>query len=430
MNDRLIPIDITFPRWILVKQHIETPRLEDVPGAIRAEMTRLGVAQKVRPGMRIAITAGSRGITGIPMILATIVGELKRLGAEPFLVPCMGSHGGATAEGQLDVLRSLGITEEAVGCPIYSSMEVVQIGVTPEGIPVLIDKIAAGADGIVVVNRIKAHTEYTGPVESGWMKMLTIGLGKHQGALMAHRNALQLSYRVAIVSVAREIIRRAPILFGLGVVENAYDQTAYVVAAWPQDFEETEKRWLQRAKELMPRLPFHRLDILIVDEIGKEISGAGMDPNVIGRRMVFGEPEPTSPIITRIVVRDLSEKTYGSGIGIGLADFTTQRLVDKLDHRPTYINCLTAMAPEKARLPMIGRNDREAIEWAFLTIGNVDPPNARVVRIRNTLHPEYFYASEALWPEIRANPKLQVIGEWEPITFDAAGMLQPDRVPL
>jgi len=426
----LIPVDIAFPRWILVEQHIETPRLADVPGTIRAEMARLGVAQKVRPGMRIAITAGSRGISGIPMILATIVGELKRLGAEPFLVPCMGSHGGATAEGQLEVLHSLGITEETVGCPIYSSMETVQIGVTPEGIPVLIDKIAAGADGIVVVNRIKAHTEYTGPVESGWMKMLTIGLGKHQGALMAHRNAVQLSYRVAIVSVAREIIRRAPILFGLGVVENAYDQTAYVVAAWPQDFEETEKRWLQRAKELMPRLPFHQLDILIVDEIGKELSGAGMDPNVIGRRMVFGEPEPTSPVITRIVVRDLSEKTYGSGIGIGLADFTTQRLVNKLDHRPTYINCLTAMTPEKARIPMIGQTDREAIEWAFLTIGNVEPFNARVVRIRNTLHLEHFYASEALWPEIQANPKLKVIGEWEPMTFDAAGMLQPDRVPL
>ena len=424
----LIPVSITFPRMALVEQHIATPRVDDVPGAIRAEMQRLGVAEKVRPGMRVAITAGSRGITGIVSILATVVSELKRLCAAPFLVPAIGSHGSATAEGQLAVLNSLGITESAMGCPIRSSMETAQIGQTTEGIPVLIDKIAAGADGIVIVNRIKAHTEYTGPVESGWMKMLTIGLGKHQGALTAHRNAVQLTYRVAIVSVAREIIRRAPLLFGLGVIENAYDQTAEVIAAWPQDFEETEKSALQRAKALMPRLPFPRLDILIVDEIGKEISGAGLDPNVIGRRMVFGEAEPTGPTITRIVVRDLTDKTYGSGIGLGLADFVTQRLVDKLDHRPTYINCLTAMAPEKGRIPMTAQTDREAIEWAFVTAGAVEPPQARVVRIKNTLHPERFYASEGLLAEIQTNSNLKVVGEWQPLSFDGAGALLPGRM--
>ncbi len=424
----LIPIDMTFPKMALVEQHIPTPRVEDVPGAISAEIKRLGVEARVRPGMRIAITAGSRGITGIPMILATVASELVRMGAEPFLVPCMGSHGGATADGQVSVLNSLGITEQAVGCPIHSSMETVQIGRTPEGIPVLIDKIAASADGVVVVNRIKAHTEYTGPVESGWMKMLTIGLGKHQGALMAHRNAVHLTYPVAIVSVAREIIRRGNLLFGVGIVENAYDQTAEIIAAWPQDFEATEKVVLGRAKELMPRLPFPRMDVLIVDEMGKEISGAGLDPNVIGRRMVFGEAEPKAPVITRIVVRDLTDKTYGSGIGIGLADFVTQRLVDKLDHRPTYINCLTAMTPEKARLPMTGQTDREAIEWAFLTAGSVEPASARVVRIKNTLHPERFYASEGLLPEIQANPKLRVRGDWSPMSFDQAGNLQPPRM--
>jgi len=257
---------------------------------------------------------------------------------------------------------------------------------------------------------------------------LTIGLGKHQGALMAHRHAIQLTYPVAIVAVAREIIRKAPLLFGLGVIENAYDQTAEVIAALPQDFEETEKAVLQRAKALMPRLPFPKLDILIVDEIGKELSGAGMDPNVIGRRMVFGEAEPTSPVITRIVLRDLTEKTYGSGIGLGLADFVTQRLVDKLDHRPTYINCLTAMAPEKGRIPMTAQTDREAVEWAFITAGAVEPPRARVVRIKNTLHPERLYASEALLPEIQANSNLKIVGAWQPMSFDAAGMLQPERM--
>jgi hypothetical protein len=304
----------------------------------------------------------------------------------------------------------------------------VQIGMTGQGIPVLIDSLAAAANGIVVVNRIKAHTEYTGPVESGWMKMMTIGLGKHQGALMAHRNAVQITYPEAIVAVAREIIRRAPLLFGLGVVENAYDQTAEVAAAWPSDLEETEKVLLERAKALMPRLPFQKLDILVVDEIGKEISGSGMDPNVIGRRMVFGEPEPPGPSIIRVVVRDLSGNTYGSGIGMGLADFTTQRLVDKLDYRPTYINCLTAMTPEKARIPMTGRTDREAVEWAFLTIGAIAPQEARVMRIRNTLHPERFYASRALLPEIEGNPELTLVGTWSPLAFDAADMLVPDRV--
>lgn len=426
----LIPVDITFPKMVLVEQHVATPRVDDVPGAIRAEMQRLGVAARVRPGMRVAITAGSRGITGFAMILATVVSELKRMGASPFLIPTMGSHGGATAEGQVAVLNSFGITEQTMGCPIYSAMDTVQIGQTPEGIPVLIDKIAAGADGIVVVNRIKAHTEYTGPVESGWMKMLTIGLGKHQGALMAHRNAIQWTYPVAIMSVAREIIRKAPLLFGLGVIENAYDQTAEVIAAWPQDFEEIERAALQRAKALMPRLPFSKLDILIVDEIGKEISGAGMDPNVIGRRMVFGEAEPTSPVITRIVVRDLTDQTYGSGIGIGLADFVTQRLVDKLDRRPTYINCLTAMTPEKARIPMTGQTDREAVEWAFLTAGAIEPARARVVRIKNTLHPELLYASEALLPEIQGNRNLRIVGEWQPMSFDDAGMLQPAHMQL
>ncbi|MCX6029892.1 MAG: DUF362 domain-containing protein [Chloroflexi bacterium] len=424
----LIPVDITYPRIALVEQEIPTPRVADVPAAIRAEMARLGVAAKVWPGMRVAVTAGSRGINGIPVILRTVVGELKRLGAEPFLVPTMGSHGGATAEGQLAVLHSLGITEAAIGCSIYSSMDTAQIGETPEGIPVLIDRLASQADGIVVVNRIKAHTEYTGPVESGWLKMLTIGLGKHQGALMAHRNAVQLTYRVALVSVAREIIRRAKLLFGLGVIENAYDETAEVVAAWPEDFEATERVLLVRAKELMPRIPFGKLDILIVDEMGKEISGSGMDPNVIGRRMVFGEPELTSPVITRIVVRDLSAKTYGSGIGIGLADFTTKRLVDKLDHRPTYINCLTAMTPEKARIPMTGKTDREAIEWAFLTAGNVPPPAARLVRIANTLHLDRFYASEALRSEIAADSRLRVVGGWQPMAFDENGNLLPDEI--
>ncbi len=421
----MIPLDITFPRVALVEQHIEMPRVTDVPGAIRAEIARLGVAERIHAGMNVAVTAGSRGITGIPYILAAVVAELKRLGAVPFLVPCMGSHGGATAEGQLEVLYSLGVTEATVGCPIRASMETVQIGVTPEGIPVYQDKLAFYSDGIVVVNRIKAHTDFTGPVESGLMKMLTIGLGKHAGALSAHRNAIRHTYRVVIVSMAHEVVHRAPILFGLGLVENADDEIAIVQAIWPQDFEETEHRLLQQAKELMPRLPFDQLDVLLIDEMGKEISGTGMDSNVLGRRIVFGEGEPDRPRITRIGVCDLTEKSHGNAIGIGLADYATQRLVDKIDRRQMYINGLTSGSPERARLPMVASHDREATEWALMTCGAVDTARARLVRIKNTLHLARFYASEAILRDIEADPRLQVVGEWQPLSFDASGILQP-----
>ncbi|MCX7670927.1 MAG: DUF2088 domain-containing protein, partial [Anaerolineae bacterium] len=257
------------------------------------------------------------------------------------------------------------------------------------------------------------------------MKMLTIGLGKHQGALSAHRHAIRYTYRAVIVSMAREIIRRTPLLFGLGLVENARDETAIVRAMWPDEFEEGERELLRRAKAMMARLPFRQLDALLVDYMGKEISGSGMDTNVLGRRIVFGEEEPESPRITRIAVCDLTEASHGNAIGVGLADFTTQRLVDKIDRSQTYINGLTSGSPERARLPMIAANDREAAEWTLLTCGAVDTTRARLVRIRDTLHLDRFYASEALLPEIAADPRLKVVGEWAPLAFDAAGRLAP-----
>jgi hypothetical protein len=424
----LIPMEITFPRIALVEQHIPGPRIDDVSAAIQTEMARLGVRARVRPGMRIALTAGSRGITGIPLILRSVVAQLKEWGAEPFLVPAMGSHGGATAEGQAEVLASLGISEASVGCPIKASMDTAHIATTAEGIPVRIDRLAYEADGIVVVNRVKAHTDYFGPPESGLLKMLTIGLGKHQGAIATHRYAVQLGHARAIGSVARAMIGNARLLFGLGIVENAYDQTAAVAACWPADFKETDRRLLEQAKGLMAHLPFDRLDVLIVDELGKEISGSGMDPNVIGRRQIFGEPNVSAPTITRIVVRDLSPKTYGSAVGVGMADYVTQRLVDKLDLRPTYINCLTAQAPENGRIPMTAAHDREAVEWAVLTAGAVESAQLRLVRIQNTLHLERFYASEALRSEIEANPRLKICSEWAPPAFGEDGAMMPDRV--
>jgi hypothetical protein len=415
--------EIRFPRMYRAERRMDVPKLKDVRQAIIAELGRFDLERRIWSGMRVAVTAGSRGIANNVLILSTVVSELKRVGARPFLVPCMGSHGGATPDGQLDVLKSLGVTEKSVGCPIISQMDVVKFGRTPEGFAVYIDKVAAGADGIVVINRVKPHTEYKGDIESGLMKMMAIGLGKHKGAVTTHSYALRYGYRVAVPSMAREVLRLAPILFGLAIVENSYDETTRIVAVEPALFEQTERELLKKAKEFLPRLPIDELDILIVDEMGKEISGVGMDTNVIGRLMVFGEPEPEYPRITRIVALDLTDATHGNAIGVGLADFVTRRLADKIDWRVTYINCFTAMTPEKARLPAVGETDRQAIEWAFLTAGILNPQQARVIKIKNTLYLDEIYVSESLVPELQDKPGWEISKDPLEMRFDSSGRL-------
>lgn len=414
---------MNFPKMYYAQRKRESPKIEDVRQAIVLEIQKLKLSSKLKPGMRVAVTAGSRGITDNVLILATVVSELKRYGTEPFIIPAMGSHGGATAEGQLGILNALGITEETMACPIISQMEVVKLGDTPEGIPVYIDKIAAAADGIVVVNRIKPHTEYKGDIESGLLKMMAIGLGKHKGGYTAHSYAVQLGYQIAIPSVGRSILKTAPILFGLGVVENAYDETAIVAAVEPDLFEETDRSLLKKAKEFLPRLPFDKMDILIVDEMGKEISGTGIDTNIIGRVMFVGGPEPDLPRIIRIVVLDLTDKTCGSALGMGLADFVTRRLVNKIDYAVTYVNCFTAMTPEKGRVPATGETDKEAIEWAFQTIGAIEPQDARVVKIKNTLHLDKIYVSQSLLAELESQADWEIEKEASEMCFSNEGTL-------
>ena len=414
---------MSFPQMFLAERKLESPRIEDVRQAIITEMQKLNLRSKVRSGMRIAITAGSRGITNNVLILETVASELKKYGASPFFIPTMGSHGGATADGQRHILQALGITEQSVGCPIISQMDVVDLGRTKEGIPVYVDKVAVSADGIVVINRVKPHTEYKGEIESGLMKMMTIGLGKHKGGYTAHSYAVQLGYQVALPSVARMILQKAPIFFGLAVVENAYDETAIVSAVEPGLFEETDKNLLKKARDFLPRLPFNNMDILIVNEMGKEISGTGIDTNIIGRVMFVGGPEPDWPKIIRIVVLDLTDKTCGSAIGVGLADFVTRRLVNKIDYPVTYVNCFTAMTPEKGRIPVTGETDREAIEWAFQTIGAVEPREARVVKIKNTLHLDRLYISRALVSELKGKPEWIVSEQPGELAFNEAGDL-------
>lgn len=410
------------PRIFKIHQKIATPRLADVPKEMNALLDRFGLPGKIKPGERIALTAGSRGIRDKAKILKVIATRLKALGAKPFLVPCMGSHGGATAEGQVEMLKHLGITEEFIGAPIVSSMEVKEIGRTKFGTPVLIDaNICAQADKIIVVNRIKPHTDFDFEIESGLNKMMVIGMGKHKGALMAHRLTIKHGFSTMLPEVQPIILKALPFFFGVGIIENQYDQTASLHLLEPQNFWEGEKPLLKKAKEIMPRLPFKQMDILVVDEIGKNISGAGMDPNVTGRLYFIGSPPLKEPKITRIFVRDLTPETEGNAIGIGFAEYTTTRLVKKIDPVPTAINSITGMGPECGRIPIAFDQDREALQAAFDNSGVLDAKDLRLVWIKNTLEMEYLWASEPMLNEAKANPILEVISGLQDIPFDAAG---------
>ncbi len=414
-----------YPNMYRIRQTIDAPVVDNIEEAVSRELESIQIPSLIKQGARIAITAGSRGITNIVTVLRQLVRILNEHSAQPFLIPAMGSHGGGTAEGQLEILESLNITEESVGAPIFSSMEVVEIGKSSYGFPVLVDKKAAEADGIVVVNRIKPHTEFEGPIESGLIKMMAIGMGNHKGCIQVHKQTVKYGYRKVIPEIGRIILEKLPILFGLAMMENVYDQTALIRALLPSQFLAEEKRLLAEAKRLMARLPFDKIDVLIVDEMGKNISGTGIDTNIIGRIMFIGEQEPESPKITRIVVLDLTEETHGSAVGIGLADYTTNRLVDKTDHFATAINCIAANTPEKGRVPIALKTDREAVEAALESIGPVDPEEARVVHIKNTLEIAEFDVSEVLLGEIEGRENLTTASESGTLSFDSEGKIQP-----
>jgi len=416
---------VPYPKMLRVRQEFERPKVEDVAGTIRADLQKLGLNQRIRPGQSVALTAGSRGIANIPLILQSVACFLKNLGAKPFLVPTMGSHGGGTAEGQRKVLESYGITESFVGAPIRASMEVVSVGSTLEGFPVVVDRHAAEADHIGVVGRVKPHTGFHGPIESGLLKMMMIGLGKHAGALTYHQILLEYPFDQVVRSVGRTICANTRIAFGLGIVENAYDETGRIEAIRPEDFELREEALLVLAKKWLARLPYRDADLLVVDEIGKDISGSGMDTNVVGRKRAFRlSPGPSDqPSMRLIFVRGLSAKTHGNASGIGLADFTTNRLVRDMDYKATVINCLTAGYPEGATLPVHFETDREVVDAALAIIGTRPPEAGRVQRIRNTLCLEEVDISEPCLNEKNGGTKFKVLGTAKPLAFDAYGNL-------
>jgi hypothetical protein len=407
-------------------QHFNAPTLQDIPGTIRQELAKLPLSDRIKPGDSVALTVGSRGIANMALIIKILVEELKTHGANPFIVPAMGSHGGGTAEGQRAIVEAYGVTEDFIGAPIHASMEVVQVGSIEDGIPVFFDKCAHEADHVVIVARIKPHTDFSGEIESGLHKMMLIGLGKHRGASLYHQAFAHYSFGQIVRSVGQTVIKNCNILLGLAIVENQFDETALIKSVAPEEFLEREKELLILAKKLIPRLPFQQVDLLIVDQIGKDVSGTGMDTNVIGRKdYLYPCSEEVFPKVTRIYVRDLTRKTHGNATGIGIADYTHTRLVNKTDFDSTYINCLTGDNPKAAAIPIHYNTDSKVLDVALKTVGYVQPENAKVIRIHNTLDLKEIMVSEAYQAEMKGRDDLEIIESVKEMGFGEDGNLLP-----
>ena len=411
---------IPLPRMAKIRQAFAASEVAEVAGALRDQLAKPGVIDTVKPGMQIAIGVGSRGVAEISKLARVTVEEIKKRRGVPFIVPAMGSHGGATAEGQRQVLANLGVTEETVGCEIRSSMEVVELGRLDNGLPVYMDKFAHAADGIVVINRVKPHTCFRSSNESGMVKMITIGLGKQKGAESCH--AYSFKYMAEhILAMSAISLARTPILFGVGTVENAYERIARVVAVPANELVEVEKGMLIEAKANMPKFMFDQFDALIVEQIGKEISGDGMDPNITGR---YPTPYASGgPDITKIAVLDLSETTHGNATGMGAADFITRKLADKINFEMVYANGLTSTVVGPGRMPVVLDDDRDAILAAVKTCNARDLARARVVRIKDTLHMGDIFVSESMLAEARSNPAIEVLSPPADLVFDRVGNL-------
>ena len=416
---------MSYPEIAHISQHVDTKKVADIDQVIATEMRRLKLRDRIKSDARVALSAGSRGINDNVSIIRAVIRELKEIGAQPVIIPSMGSHGGATAEGQAGMLEGLGLSKKTLGVPIVSSMDVVELGTTEEGIPVVFSKDALACDNVIVINRIKPHTEFSGKIESGLTKMLVIGMGKHKGAILAHKWAVRFGYERTLISSANLIINRVPIAMGIGIVENGFGQAARIEAVSPENFVEEEIRLLDYARQTCPHLPFDRLDVLIVDEGGKEISGTCMDTKVIGRIMNIYEQPLTHPYITRIILRDITDTSHGNGLGIGLADFVTKRLADKLNRSITDLNCVTAVAPEKARLPIVAETDQSAVDQAIATAGPVTPNDIRLCWIENTMKLDTMYVSKALLGEVSIKDELKMLSDLTPMKFSGAGKLLP-----
>jgi len=412
------------PQFFRLRQHFDATHVDNVPAEVERQLARLALGTRIRPGQTVAVTVGSRGIANMAVILRAAVAHLRRLGAEPFLVPAMGSHGGATVGGQRRLIESYGVTEEFVGCPIRSGLETVVVCCTPEGIPVHFDRHAFEADHVLVFNRVKPHTMFAGPIESGLMKMMLIGLGNHEGARIYHRAIQQYSFEQIIASAAGEVLRRCRVVAGLAVVENGYEQTARIEAIRPEDFFDGEKALLRLARRLMARLPFDDVDVLVIDQIGKDISGTGMDANVIGRKYNdHAAVEGETPRVRRICVRGLSPASGGNALGIGMAEFCRSRVLRQADWPATRANVLTSGHVAAAMPPLDYETDREMLEAALSVIGLTEPVDARVLWIRDTLHLEEMECSAAYLEEAKRREGVEILTGVRGVEIDQEGIL-------
>jgi hypothetical protein len=400
---------IALPRMFRVRQVFDAPRVADPAAAVADELARPGIRALVRPGARVAVAVGSRGIRGIDRIVRAAVDGLKAAGAAPFIVPAMGSHGGATAEGQRDLIGRYGVTEQAMGVPVMSSMATTVIAETAGGVPIHFSSEALAADLVVPIARVKPHTDFRGRVESGLCKMLAIGLAKHAGCSRLHREGFP-RFAELLPEVASRVLERANVGFGIAIVENACDETAHVEAVPAADFLRRDAELLVMAKRLMARIMLPSIDVLVVQEIGKDVSGAGMDPNIMGRTVKGPLAGYDGPEIKRIVVLGLTEATHGNAIGIGAADFTVESVVGRIDREATYANSIAAGYPESGRIPIALADESEVLRAAIGCTPGVDIARPRIVRIRNTLDLGVIEVSEALLDDVRREPRLVLEG--------------------
>lgn len=415
-------LDIPLPRMVPVKASFDSARLEDIEGTVSAQMNREDIRAKIKPGQKIAVGCGSRGIANIDRIAKVVISEIKAIGAEPFIFPAMGSHGAATAEGQKAVLAGYGISEEAMGCPVKATMETEELSSLPDGVPIFIDKHASGADGIILINRIKPHTNFRADIESGIVKMMSIGMGKIKAATIYHTFGMD-AFGELLPKVAQVVMKERPFLFGMGIVENAYDETAIVEAITAEILLSREAELQAQAKAMMGRLYFDDIDVLIIDEMGKNISGAGFDPNITGRnnRDVLHWDGPS---IQKIVVLDLTPETKGNATGLGLADVITMKIYKQMDIASTYANVITSAYLDGAAVPIIMNTEQEAVQLAVKASLRVKPGGCRILRIKNTLEVADIMVSESMLPEVEAHAKMQALGAPAPFQFDSEGNLR------
>lgn len=417
---RTVLEEVPIPQMVRIRQKFDAAKIDNLEEVLQQELQKPGAIERIKPGQQVAVAVGSRGVANIALFTKITIDAIKQAGGHPFIVPCMGSHGGATAEGQKEVLHHLGVTEEAMGAPVRSSMEVVKLDELPNGLPVYVDKIASTADAIVVINRVKPHTAFRGRIESGIMKMIAIGLGKQKGAEACHQ--LGFKYMAENVpAMASIMIQKLPIVFGVALVENAYDQTCRIEVLPSEQIEAREPALLEEAKARLPKILFEQIDVLVIDYIGKNISGDGMDPNITGRY-----PTPYAhggPDVSKMVVLDLTPETKGNANGVGTADFTTQRLVDKMDRAATFVNGLTSTVCAPTKISTTLDNDFYAIKAGVKTCNILDYTKCKLVRIQDTLHLGEIEISVNLLDEARNHPDIEVLTEPYDLQFDSEGNL-------